>query len=590
MTRLFLIGAFCLLCGMANAEPVDFESAKSIAAKTIGKSGVVDIKPAAAISSRMSVTPVEAPAFYMFNSEDGKGFAIISGDDEFPEVIGYSDKGQINVNGTLPDALVAYLEGYSRYVADVRRGIATPPVREGVGSATETAVFPLCTSTWGQSDPFNAYCPKVGVNRCPVGCIATAMAQIMYYYKHPVRPTGGSVMCDTGNKNIGFGGFLYEDFSTDEHIYQWDLMRNNVSLMSGADNEASRNAVAQLSYDCGIATNMQYATGGSGTTESEAAFALTEYFGYSPATTECIERNFVSTQEEWNAMVKKELDESRPVLYVGSSTKGAGSDAAGHAFIVDGYDKKGMVHVNWGWYGSSDGYFNITTLDMGEYAFSETQGMIYGIKPAVEGEKARQSRHLVFYGGLTTSSFYAQLGGKSVEFQTGAAYNFYAADKQWSIRIGLYDKYGKFMEYVTSVQSLPELGYLYGTNTGFRFSCTLPKTLSDGSKLADGDYALRILINEEGFNLPNGERDWILPYVVGGDKENWLPIMVKNGIAYIDQVSTPISSVEADGVEVVSSQYFDLNGRVIETPAAGSIAIERQTLSNGKTRSVKRLF
>ena len=131
--------------------------------------------------------------------------------------------------------------------------------------------------------------------------------------------------------------------------------------------------------------------------------------------------------------------------------------------------------------------------------------------------------------------------------------------------------------------ALGTLGYLYGCSS-YTIPCTLPKGT------ADGDYALRVLINEEGYNLPNGEKDWILPQYVGGDSANWLPVMISNGKAYFNQVSTPIESVEIDAADVVSRQYFDLNGRSIAAPAEGAIVIEKQILSNGKSRSVKRRF
>ena len=581
MIRLFFIGTLCLLCGVASAEPVGFEDAKKLAAKAIGKNEVVNVQPGAEVSSRMAVSPVDAPAFYMFNSEDGKGFAIISGDDEFPEVIGYSETGRINLDGTLPDALVAYLEAYSRYVADVRNDVATPPVREGVGSATTNSVAPLCKSTWGQGYPYNGYCPMEGVNTCPVGCVATAMAQIMYYYKHPERAEGGLIVYDTGNENIGTYGYMIEDFSTDEHIYQWDLMRDDASMMLGVANSASRNAVAQLSYDCGIATRMAYTLSGSGTSESEALYAFHEYFDYS-ANTSLAFRNMVSSQEEWNAMIKNELDEGRPVLFCGVSSKGSGADAAGHAFIVDGYTKSGTVHVNWGWDGSSDGYYNIVTLDMGEYAFSEEQSVIYGIKPSVEGETVPQSNLLLFYSPMYISGTSFSLGLK-FNCELSDFYNFYADTKQWSVAIGLFDKYGNFVTMAGQPRDLEALDYLYGYSL-FTIPCTIPKGT------AEGDYALRVLINEEGYNLPNGERDWILPQYIGGDNANWFPVMIKGTRAYLNQVSTGIEEVEIDGADVVSKQYFDLHGRAVDTPQPGAVVVEKQTLSNGKSRSVKRVF
>lgn len=581
MKRLFFIGMLCMLCGAVNAEPVNLESAKKIAGKVIGKSSVTEVILSSEASSRLAVSPIEAPAFYMFNSEDGNGFAIVSGDDEFPEVIGYSETGRLNLNGTLPDALVAYLEGYSRYVADVRSGLVAPPVREGVGSATTNSVAPLCKSTWGQGYPYNGYCPKIGANTCPVGCVATAMAQIMYYYKHPERPQGGKIVYYTENSNIGSNGYITEDFSTDEHIYAWDLMRDDISMMNGTANIPSRNAVAQLSYDCGVATNMKYSLEGSGTSESEALYAFHKYFDYS-VNTSLVFRDKVSSQEEWNALIKKELDEGRPVLFCGASTKGSGADAAGHAFIVDGYTKSGPVHVNWGWDGASDGYYDIVTLDMGQYAFSLEQSIVYGIQPSKEGETMPQSNLLCFYEPMEITATSVSLG-KRYFCNLYKFYNLYPATKEWSVCIGLFDKHGNFISKIGQGSALEALGYLYGYSS-YMVPCTLPKGT------ADGDYALRVMINETGYNLPNGEKDWILPQYIGGNDANWLPVMISNGIAYFNQVSTPIESIEIDAADVVSRQYFDLNGRSVAAPAEGAIVIEKQTLSNGKSRSVKRMF
>lgn len=580
-SRLFFACVAFIFAAMVNAEPVGLEAARKLASGVLGGKGLTDVALNAEVSSRMAVSPVESPAFYMFNSEDGKGFVIVSGDDTFPEVVGYSDSGRLSADGAMPDALVAYLEGYSRYVEDVRKGVVAPPVREGVGVAGTSSVEPLCSSTWGQGYPYNGYTPVIGTRVCPVGCVATAMAQIMYKYKHPERAAGGLIFYDTGNTSIGTNGYLIENFSTDDHIYNWDLMRDDASQMLGSANAASRNAVAQLSYDCGVATNMQYAIGGSGTSESEALYALHTYFGYSKATTDLVFRNTVSTQTEWNAMVKKELDEGRPMLYCGSSFKGSGSDAAGHAFIVDGYDKTGKVHVNWGWDGDCDGYFDITTLDMGEYAFSENQSIIYGINPAVEGEKAKQSRLLMFFEPMSIMTTSAMLGRPAfvtlVDF-----YNMYGGSKHWYLTIGLYDKHGRFIQAIGGESDLEELGYGWGY-TEFLCRVTMP------AGLADGDYALRIMINEDGFNLPSGERDWILPLCYGGDAANWCPVMVSGGKAYFGQVSTPVEDVEIENADVVSRQYFDINGRAISSPNEG-VVIEKQTLSNGKSRIVKRIF
>lgn len=586
MTRLYLLIITIFVCTVSNAEPIKFETARKLASKAIGKSEVSDVQLGAKACRRMAVSPIEAPAFYMFNSDDGEGFAIVSGDDDFPEIIGYSDKGQLRENGSLPDALLSYLEAYSRYVADVRSGVANPPMREETGNSIANPVAPLCTSTWGQGYPYNDYCPKIGVNTCPVGCVATAMAQIMYYHKHPERAKG-RVVYNTENQKIGSSGYISENLNTDEHIYQWDLMRDNATLMVGAANAASRNAVAQLSYDCGVASKTMYDITGSASFESDAIYAFCTNFNYSRSTTQLVLRECVATQKEWNDLVIKELNERRPIFFCGSSTKGEGTDATGHAFVIDGYDNTGNVHVNWGWDGVADGFYNIITLDMGEYAFSETQCMIIGIKKNLAGETYPQNRLLVFLRPMEILAPKAELDeGFGVKLKN--FYNYNSKMKMWHIAVGLFDKHGRFIGNIATDYELNNLDSWYGF-TEYPLTCSIPSKFDNGTEVSDGDYVLRIIINEDGFNREDGSKDWILPYHVGGDIANWHPVMVKDGVAYMGQVSTAIDRLK-DNSEVVSRKYFETNGRSLTAPVKGSVVIEQQVLSNGTVRSIKRKY
>ena len=53
----------------------------------------------------------------------------------------------------------------------------------------------------------------------------------------------------------------------------------------------------------------------------------------------------------------------------------------GHNFVIDGYDENGLVHVNWGWHGQQDGYFDIATLQVGRLSFDDWQGMYLDLYP-----------------------------------------------------------------------------------------------------------------------------------------------------------------------------------------------------------------
>ncbi len=578
MRKLSLIVCLLALCSIVKADPVDVAKAAKVAERLMNKK-VYEVAPGAEVRGRMTVAPFDAPAFHVFEASDGKGFALVSGDDEFPEIIGYSDKGGFAYDN-LPDGLMAYLEMYSQYVAEVRKGNAeAPQVTERITRATPV-VAPMCEAQWGQGAPFYNKCPLIGVSRCVVGCVATAMAQIMYYHKFPERASG-LVSYDTENPQIGKGGILTVNLNTTTHIYDWVSMKNTAGECTTV---ASRDAVAQLSYDCGVTAHMSYGTDGSGTTDVEACYALYTNFGYSKATVEYKYKDFFDDATEWEEMIIRELDEKRPVLFGAVSSTGGGADAAGHAFVLDGYDSNGFVHVNWGWDGYCDGYYDIVKLNPDGYTFSLGQDAIVGIKPGKNGEKRPQSRLLTIYDGvLDVEEETVNVGEKFVAYLP-EFYNFDAATHTWYIGAGLYDKYGNFIQKINLMDEAALVKPNFGSDS-YYVRCTVPATL------ADGDYAIRMIINEEGYTNALGGKDWILPYCVGGDSKNWYPVMVQNGVMYFGQVSTGIEDVNnADAQAVVRSEYFDLNGRTVANPRKGSVIIEKQTLRNGKHRSLKRLF
>lgn len=584
--RVILFGLLCFLCHTAIAGPVDKKKAQKIATAllcndiTSAETSVQEVNLNNEVRSRISTQSLKSPSFYIFASTAGEGFAIISGDDNFPEIIGYSKTCKLEDASDMPEALIAYLEAYSHYVDDVRIGIAKIPAT--YRAVTDTIVAPLCTTKWGQGTPFNTKCPQIDGSYAPVGCMATAMAQIMRYWRFPERATG-KVAYNTENSSIGV---IDTDLSTDEHIYNWDAMKDRKESMV---RPSSYKDVAQLSYDCGVAAKMKYNLGGSGTSDANGQYALYNNFGYSRATTQLIFRNFVSSQTVWNDMILKELKEGRPIIYCGSSTKGSGSDAAGHAFIFDGYDSEGNVHVNWGWNGSYDGYYSIVTLDMGEYAFSETQSMIYGIKPGKEGETLPQSRLLVFHGAPVADAVSTSLNKKFI-ITLPDFYNYDAISHSWKYSVGLFDKHGKFIENIVEEVSYENFIALNGYHAGKTLIAQIPSKTSNGKELAEGDYVLRFIINEKDFNSNNGSENWILPYCQGGDDSNWLPVEIKGGKAYFDQVSSGIQNIQGGNDKVKSVDYFDLSGRNIKYPSKGMFLIERQTMSTGKVRSFKRWF
>ena len=247
------------------------------------------------------------------------------------------------------------------------------------GPGVKSSVQPLLKTTWGQNAPYNQYCPQKKnssgeLQNCPVGCVALALGQIMKYHNYP---------------EIGQGYKSYQPFGLSEEIsadfentqYKWNLMKDSyVRLGSTAlytDEEAD--AVATLLFHAGVSVGTIYAISGS------SAFAygniprdMVENFRYSEDKIRYLSRSDY-TKEEWMNLIFKELSNGRPIFYAGNSP-----EAGGHAFVLDGYNTSGKVHINWGWRGTDNGYYDIDLLT-GENNYSENQSMVIGIMPPSDG-------------------------------------------------------------------------------------------------------------------------------------------------------------------------------------------------------------
>lgn len=297
--------------------------------------------------------------YYVFDRTDEGGFLILGADDLVPELIGYTNSGRFDSDHVAP-ALRWWLseceKSISSAIATGKKLVATT---EGFGG---DEIAPLVKSQWSQSGTydnkriFNKYCPEVDKHSTPVGCMATAMAQIMRYHKWPEKGTG-SISYNTLTHGIAIS------VNFGNTTYAWDKMLDRYGYVYSEDGkqqgysftDEQNDAASLLSYHCGAASQMDYAPEGSGTGIYQAMYALVDNFGYS-RNIYVSNRDFF-TQESWEELLYSELEAKRPILYTGYTQK-----QEGHAFVVDGY-KNGMFHVNWGWGGMSDGYYTVFGAD-----------------------------------------------------------------------------------------------------------------------------------------------------------------------------------------------------------------------------------
>lgn len=294
------------------------------------------------------------------------GFAILANDDKFPAVLGYSDTPYNSKTASDNTNFKWWVETVS---AALKNAKASSAVKAVVPAKELPAnVAPLLATTWDQSEPYNRMTPVDGFTHTLTGCVATAMAQVLFYNRYPEHGEGKRTIYYPYADSTGTAYTV--DFS--QSTYDWDHMKTSYDNGSYTDEEG--NAVALLMYNCGVACNMQYGTSASGAYMEDAASGLIAYFGY-PATVTLYQRSSYSS-DTWMQMVFSELSGGLPILYAGQDVA---RNYGGHAFVVDGYDNQGNVHVNWGWSGQYNGYYNIALLNPYLYSFQDNQQMILGV-------------------------------------------------------------------------------------------------------------------------------------------------------------------------------------------------------------------
>ena len=304
----------------------------------------------------------EQPAYYVFNRPEGKGFAIVGGDDRMERLLGWGDKGSIDP-ADMPPALLEWLEQCERQVVLLREGKAS--LRRAVRRAAPIA--PMITTEWGQRSPYNDLTPYYeGEYHSATGCLATAMAQLLKYW-HSATPTAPIPAYTTETLGIRMEALPATTFN-------YDIMLDSYGGIYAPE---SAQEVARLMLYCGQAAEMDYDFDSGAVTSGKY---LARYFGFR---TDYTDKYHATHLSDWEGLLYEELEAGRPMLYSGKKITGAG-----HVFVVDGY-KDGYFHVNWGWYGSSNGYFDITLANPDDpdsaylwEGYRWTQMAVIGLQPA----------------------------------------------------------------------------------------------------------------------------------------------------------------------------------------------------------------
>lgn len=361
--RLLLFAGSLLIPMVVMAGPRSFQQAKAIAEKQAALLGVtIDQKAMTKARKQGSKGEIilSQESYYVFPNANSKGFTIVSGDDRLPEIVGYSSQGSYDENN-LPEGFVSFMKAYQNLYNKVNLGDAEALKnlaeikawrnKKNASAASTSAVAPLLGNIeWDQTSPYNNMCPRYdSVHVAATGCVATAMAQVMAYYKYPKQ-----LKADIPGYVNRWNGIPMEipTITREEGVYDWDNMLPKYNKEANATQQ-QKDAVAKLMYHCGAAVQMNY---GPESAASVSASKLAKYFGYDADLMMDLSRSSF-TLDKWMQIIDTELAAGRPVLYSGQASDG------GHQFICDGKDGEGLYHINWGWSGSQNGYFDLSLLN-----------------------------------------------------------------------------------------------------------------------------------------------------------------------------------------------------------------------------------
>jgi len=370
--------AFALLIAATattNAKNISLEKARQVAeqfmaiGQTKGSTGMLSLEwDGLEPETRAGLDggAVMPAPFYAFNI-DGGGFVIIAGDDRMEPVLAYSTEHSFS-HADMPDNIAAWVEMTISEISDIRLGKADAVpgasalwTEDRIKTRAVTGRTPLVleTAQWSQHYPFNNLCPEISSQKAVTGCAPLAAAILMRYYNYPSIPYGTFPAYSTYSYGI--------PISADTPLeYDWSLMPLEYD---GSWTNEQIQAVSRLVYDCGVAFQADYGTGETSTVNNMLFTKMMDCFKFDKYAIHKYRADFKT--DEWVKMLIAQIDGNNPVIYMGANVKNGG-----HAFVVDGYDGQGFLHVNWGWGGSNNGFYAVTAME-----YSRSDAALIGLVP-----------------------------------------------------------------------------------------------------------------------------------------------------------------------------------------------------------------
>jgi len=486
MKKVIAIIVFAIISISVSAQRRDIKMAKKIAAEFVKHNEVLGkisfshshFSDHTEVIMRKigNVSSQYIPFYVLVDSLNPSSYIIVSSDERMKTVLAYGENASWNEND-IPEGLCYLLSTYQQqYELLLTDNISR---REKLSSISIPEVSPLLSSSWHQEYPYNKLCPE----KCPSGCVATAMSQVMKYHQYPSTGSGSfSYTSRTRKFRCSY------DFSSAS--FDWNTIKNSYSTSTISSQNTE--SISQLTYACGVSVGMDYNTNASGAYMSDVPYAMINFFGYNKNVS-FRDRTYYAS-EEWYQMLCNELVNGRPVIYGGVDSK-----EGGHAFVIDGCSSDSRkFHVNWGWGGKYDGYYELDALDPQTYKFSSYQDMVINISPDIVGEfedifyadKFSVSSKIEFEKSLifTISDVYC--------FSSQSSYVVSKAKFYGTIGVGIFDKDFNFVCSI-GTDSIEGCNNFYGW-TKLTYNTKLKKDMFS----ADGTYYIAPFVKERESEIP----------------------------------------------------------------------------------------
>lgn len=481
---------------MGFAAPRSYNQARAIALQKAASLGINNPRAALSKQSPKDTEEQEGKAYYLFDNGNNRGFVIVSGDDKLPEVIGYATSGSLSEQEMpvqLKSLLKAFEKQYKEMAGDDARLESAMAERNSLAESSAAAnvtVSPLLGDiAWDQGTPYNNQCPTFTNGQALTGCVATAMAQVIRYYQFPTQ-LQHDIPSYTSKS-----GFTSSAITASSTTYDYDKMLGQ--YVSGNYSDEQANAVATLMYHCGCAVQMKYGVDGSVAITRSTAHVLGAYFGYDTSTLSFVDRDDYSLAE-WCSIIDHELTNNRPIIYDGHTLSNEG-----HAFVCDGANGNGFYHINWGWGGDCNGYFDISLLNpdepestTGAGEFNNGMGMTIGIKPSTQAGTAPIAKAKDIYASFNSVSLASSDGSNTGELSVNTSFNIYNLS------------YSVFNGWVALAVE---------DNSGYKLVSNKISISKFTPFSIQGTYFYRVCSSNFNYNFPNGTTKVFVVYGNGED-------------------------------------------------------------------------